>query len=207
MKKILKEFTKGIASENPIFRLVLGLCPALAVSTSLVNALGMGLAATFVLVCSNTIISLTRKIIPDRVRLPAFIVIIATFVTICDMLMKAYFPALNKSLGIFVPLIVVNCMILARAETFASKNNILYSFIDGLGMGIGFTIAICAVALVREFLGAASIFEVKLISGINPMTVMVLAPGALLTLGLLIALINLMRIKKGKSALKKGCSS
>lgn len=196
MKKLIKEFTKGVTVENPTFGLVLGLCPTLAVSTSVVNAIGMGAAATFVLIGSNTIISSLRRLIPDRIRLPAFIVIIATFVTICELVMKAYFPALNASLGIFVPLIVVNCIILARAEAFASKNSVLPSVIDGLGMGAGFTIALTMVAIVREVLGSGSVFGIKIIPGFEPVTVMILAPGALLTLGLLIALTNLLKTKR-----------
>ncbi|MFH1578512.1 MAG: electron transport complex subunit E [Candidatus Omnitrophota bacterium] len=196
MKNIIREFTKGIARENPIFGLVLGLCPTLAVSTSLINALGMGTAATFVLIGSNTIIASLRKIIPDRIRLPAFIVVIATFVTICELVLKAYAPALNANLGIFVPLIVVNCIILARAEAFASKNTILASIFDGLGMGIGFTIALSSVALVREVLGAGSFAGFKLVNNLEPVTVMILAPGALLTLGFLIALTNLLKQRK-----------
>ncbi|MFH0762614.1 MAG: electron transport complex subunit RsxE [Candidatus Omnitrophota bacterium] len=202
--KLLKEFTKGITVENPTFALVLGLCPTLAVSTSLVNAVGMGAAATFVLLGSNTIVSSVRRFIPQRIRLPAFILIIATFVTISEMLMKAYFPALDKSLGIFVPLIVVNCIILARAEAFASRNPVLPSLFDALGIGAGFTIALVCIAFVREALGAGSIAGVKLLSGFEPVTMFILAPGALLTLGLLIGLVNLIRIKKGKAALKKG---
>jgi len=207
MKGLIKEFSKGLAIENPIFALVLGLCPALAVSTSVDNAIGMGAAATFVLIGSNTIVSSIRRFIPSRIRLPAFIVIIATFVTICEMVMKAYFPALNESLGIFVSLIVVNCIILARAEAFASKNAVLPSIFDGLGMGAGFTIGLTLVALVREVSGAGSIAGVKIISNFEPVAVMVLAPGALLTLGLLIGLINLIRLKRGKGTLKRkgGC--
>lgn len=193
MKSLSKEFTKGISVENPIFGMVLGLCPALAISTSLVNAIGMGIAATFVLVCSNIIISSLRRFIPDRIRLPAFIVVIATFVTICELIMKAYFPTLNKALGIFVPLIVVNCIIMARAEAFASKNKVLVSFIDGLGMGFGFTISLCLIAFVRELLGSGSIAGYKIVNYIDPITVMILSPGALLTLGLLIGLINLFK--------------
>ena len=207
MKKLIKEFTKGISIENPTFALVLGLCPTLAVSTSVTNAIGMGAAATFVLIGSNTIISSIRRFIPDRIRLPAFIVIIATFVTICELLMKAFFPALNESLGIFVPLIVVNCIIMARAEAFASKNAILPSFFDGLGMGIGFTIALTIIALIREVLGAGSIAGIKLIPNFEPVIAMILAPGALLTLGLLIALNNHLKIRRGGSGLtrKGGC--
>lgn len=193
MKRFSKEFSKGIFKDNPTFGLVLGLCPTLAVSTSVINAFGMGIAATFVLICSNVIISALRRFIPDRIRLPAFIVVIATFVTVCELIMKAYFPVLDRSLGIFVPLIVVNCIIMARAEAFASKNPVLPSFFDGLGMGIGFTIALSIIASLRELLGSASIAGFRVIPGFEPVIIMILAPGALLTLGLLIGLVNLMR--------------
>ncbi|MBU1125320.1 MAG: electron transport complex subunit E [Candidatus Omnitrophica bacterium] len=207
MKRLLHEFTKGITIENPTFGLILGLCPTLAVSTSLGNAIGMGAAATFVLVCSNTIVSSVRRIIPDRIRLPAFIVIIATFVTMCELIMKAYAPALDVSLGIFVPLIVVNCIIMARAEAFACKHGVGASIFDGLGMGVGFTLGLCVIASVREILGAGSIAGKQLIPGFQPATVLILAPGALATLGLLIALSNLMKSKKStcRACRKGGC--
>ena len=207
MKHLLKEFTKGIIIENPTFGLVLGLCPTLAVSTSVRNALGMGLAATFVLVCSNIIISSVRKVIPDQIRIPCFIVIIATFVTIVEMLMKAYFPTLNVSLGIFVSLIVVNCIVLGRAEAFACKNPVLPSFFDGLGMGAGFTLALIIIAAIREVLGAGKFLGFHLIKGFEPIGVMVLAPGALLTLGFLIGLVNYWHIRKktNKEIKKAGC--
>lgn len=206
MKKLVKEFTKGIGVENPTFGLILGLCPTLAVSTSLINALGMGVAATFVLLGSNAIISSVRNFIPDRIRLPAFIVIIATFVTICELVMKAYLPALDAALGIFVPLIVVNCIIMARAEAFASKNSVLPSIFDALGMGCGFTIGLSTIALIREISGNGTLFGKRLIN-FEPVTMMVLAPGALLTLGLLIALTNFLRIKQKKNPLERkgGC--
>lgn len=193
MKKLIKELTKGIAIENPTFGLILGLCPTLAVSTTLVNAIGMGVAATFVLIGSNVIISSIRHFIPDRIRLPAFIIVIATFVTICELVMKAYAPLLDRALGIFVPLIVVNCIIMARAEAFASKNPVLASLFDGVGMGIGFTLGLSIIALVREILGSASIGGLKIVLGLEPITVMILAPGALLTLGLLIGLTNILK--------------
>ncbi len=206
MKKLAHELIKGIAKENPTFGLILGLCPTLAVSTSLVNALGMGAAATFVLIGSNGIISSLRSFIPGRIRLPAFIVIIATFVTICELAMKAYFPALDRSLGIFVPLIVVNCIIMARAEAYASKHPVMPSLFDGLGMGIGFTLGLSTIALLRELFGAGSIAGFKLPVTFEPVTVMILAPGALLTLGLLIAGTNIIRKGKGMQPLKKkGC--
>lgn len=201
MKKLIKEFTKGITLENPTFCMILGLCPTLAVSTSLINALGMGAAATFVLVGSNGIVSAVRNFIPDKIRLPAFIVIIATFVTMCELMMKAYLPQLDQALGIFVPLIVVNCIILARAEVFASKNPVVPSLADGLGMGIGFTLGLSAIAFVRELLGSGSIFGFKVLHGFEPITVFILSPGALLTLGLLIAFVNLL---KGKNVDRKG---
>ena len=193
MKRVVKEFTKGIIRENPIFFIVLGLCPALAVSTSLKNALGMGMAATFVLFFSNTIISLMRKFIPDKIRIPCFIVVIATFVTIVELFMKAYFPELDKALGIFVPLIVVNCIILGRAEAFASRNGIFLSIADGLGMGLGFTLALMAIAGIREFLGNGTLFGFKVLAGFEPALVFALAPGALLVLGLLIGGIRWIR--------------
>lgn len=193
MKGLLKEFSKGIFRENPIFAIVLGLCPALAVSTSLENALGMGAAATFVLVCSNTIISSIRNTVPNKIRIPCFIVVIASFVTIVELIMAAYFPSLAKNLGIFVPLIVVNCIIMGRAEAFASKNKILPSIFDGLGMGIGFSLALTMVALVRELSGAGKILGYPILENFQPVGIMVLAPGALLTLGLLIGLTNLIK--------------
>jgi len=186
MKKLIHEFKKGIVQENPIFFLALGLCPALAVSNSLNNALGMGCAATFVLVFSNSIISLIRRLIPEKIRIPCFIVVIATFVTIVELIMKAYFPALNKSLGIFIPLIVVNCIILGRAEAFASRNNLLLSIADGIGMGAGFTLALMTIAGIREFLGNGTLFGFKVIAGFEPALTFALAPGALMVLGLLI---------------------
>jgi len=194
--KLIREFTKGIFKQNPIFVIALGLCPALAVSTTMENALGMGAAATFVLVSSNIIISVIRNIIPKKIRIPCFIVVIASFVTIVELLMAAYLPALSKSLGIFVPLIVVNCIILGRAEAFASKHKVLPSIMDGLGMGLGFTLALALVAAIREGLGSGKIFDLVVIKGYEPATMMVLAPGALLTLGVLIALTNLIKKRK-----------
>lgn len=153
-----KEFTKGLLRENPVLRLVLGTCPTLATSTSMVNAIGMGIAATIVLVCSNIAISALRKVIPDKVRIPAYVVIIASFVTIVQMLVKAFVPALDAALGVFLPLIVVNCIILGRAEAFANKNPVIASAVDGMGMGIGFTAALFCMATVREFLGNGTLF-------------------------------------------------
>lgn len=207
MKDLIKEFKKGITLENPTFGLVLGLCPTLAVSTSVVNAIGMGVAATFVLLGSNIIISLVRKLIPDHIRIPCFIVIIATFVTINELIMKAYFPALNDALGIYVPLIVVNCIVLGRAEAFACKNTVMKSIFDALGMGVGFTLALIIIAAIRECLGAGQIFGFNLIKGFAPMTVIILPAGALLTMGLLISLVNYRHLKNKtkKEITKAGC--
>lgn len=201
MKKLFKEFKKGITIENPTFALVLGLCPTLAVSTSVNNAIGMGVAATFVLLGSNIIISSVRKLIPDHIRIPCFIVIIATFVTINELMLKAYFPVLDRSLGIFVPLIVVNCIVLGRAEAFACKRPVLESIFDALGMGVGFTIALVIIASIRETLGAGKILGFTLTKGFEPIAMVVLAPGALLTLGILIAVVN--KIKGTVLFLKK----
>ena len=191
MKKLIGEFTKGIIKENPTLVLALGLCPMLAVSVSAVNAIGMGAATTFVLFGSNIIISSLRKIVPHKIRIPCFVVVIATFVTVVEMLLKAYFPALNRSLGIFVPLIVVNCIVLGRAEAFASKRDIIHSIFDALGMGCGFTLALLIISSIREILGSGKIFGFVLIRGFEPASIMILAPGALLTLGFIIAFTKL----------------
>ena len=192
----LKYFTNGLLKENPTFVLVLGTCPTLAVTTSAINGIGMGAATTFVLVCSNLIISLLKNFIPDKVRIAAFIVVIATFVTIVDLVMKAYTPDLYKALGIFIPLIVVNCIILGRAEAFAQKNKVWHSVLDGLGMGIGFTLAITLLASIREILGNGSIFNFRLLSeNAATMLIFVLPPGAFVTYGLLIAIVNRMKAK------------
>lgn len=207
MKRLIKEFTKGITIENPTFGLVLGLCPTLAVSTSVVNAIGMGVAATFVLLGSNIIISLVRKLIPTQIRIPCFIVIIATFVTINEMFLQAYLPTLHQALGIFVPLIVVNCIVLGRAEAFACKKPVLDSIFDALGMGVGFTLALCIIASIREILGAGKFLGFSLGEEFTPVTMMILAPGALLTMGLLIGIVNYRQIKlKTNREIKKvGC--
>ena len=189
----LKNFTKGFIRENPVLVLILGMCPTLAVTSSAINGLGMGLATTFVLVCSNMAITLVRNSIPDKVRIPSFIVIIASFVTIVELVMQAYSPALFEALGIFIPLIVVNCIVLGRAEAFASKNNFISSMIDGLGMGLGFTMALFILGSVREILGNGSILGYKFFQG-DPILVFILAPGAFICLGYLIALVN--RLKK-----------
>lgn len=214
-----KEFSKGIISDNPVFRLVLGTCPSLAVSTSLENALGMGIAASFVLICSNVVISALRKIIPDKVRIPAFIVVIATFVSIVQMMVQAFAPALNEALGIYLPLIVVNCILLGRAEAYASKNSVLLSAIDGLGMGVGFTIAISLMAIVREILGAGTL-TLKLLGkgvlldlnpyiakiGLEPILIFILAPGGFFVFGILMAIFNKIAESKGKKKAELGCA-
>ncbi|OYT16986.1 MAG: electron transport complex subunit RsxE [Bacteroidetes bacterium 4572_77] len=189
----MKNFSKGFIKENPVFVLLLGLCPTLGVSTSAFNGLGMGLATTFVLIGSNVVVSLVKDFIPDKVRIPAFIVIIASFVTIVELVMQAYMPALFDQLGLFIPLIVVNCIVLGRAEAFASKENTISSAIDGLGMGLGFAFALTLLGSVREILGSGAIFNFKFMEA-DGMLVFVLAPGAFIALGYLIALIN--RINK-----------
>jgi Na+-translocating ferredoxin:NAD+ oxidoreductase subunit E len=189
-----KNFTKGFIKENPVFVLVLGMCPTLGVTSSAINGLGMGLATTFVLMMSNIVISLVRNVIPDKVRIPAFIVIIAAFVTVVQLIMQAYVPALYKSLGLFIPLIVVNCIVLGRAEAFASKNNIGSSAIDGLGIGLGFSFALVLLGSIREILGSGKIFDITIYPENYVTLIFVLAPGAFIVLGYLIAVIN--RIKK-----------
>ncbi len=194
--KSLNEFLKGIVKENPTFVLALGLCPTLAVSVSVTNGIGMGIASTFVLLGSNIIISLIKNFIPDKIRIPCFIVVIATFVTITELIMKAYSPALNRALGIYVPLIVVNCIVLGRAEAFASKNNLFNSLLDGLGMGIGFTLALILISVIREFLGAGQIMGHSLIKGFEPISLIAMPSGALLVIGLLLAFFNLLKNRK-----------
>lgn len=191
-----KNFTKGIIKENPIFVLVLGMCPTLGVTSSAINGLGMGLATTFVLMMSNIVISLVKDVIPEKVRIPSFIVIIAAFVTVVQLAMQAYVPSLYKSLGLFIPLIVVNCIVLGRAEAFASKNNIVSSAIDGLGIGLGFTFALVLLGSIREILGSGKLFNFTIYSENYVTLIFVLAPGAFIVLGYLIALIN--RIKKSQ---------
>ncbi|MDZ7264175.1 MAG: electron transport complex subunit E [candidate division KSB1 bacterium] len=194
-----QEFLKGLYKENPIFRVLLGLCPALATSNSLQNAVGMGAAATFVLFCSNSIVSMIRKGVPNKIRIPIYIVVIATFVTLTDLTMQAFAPALSKSLGVFVPLIVVNCIILGRAEAFAGKNSVLLSMLDGLGMGIGFTFALSLVAIVRELLGTGKLWGIPLFgSGFEPMLILILPPGAFITLGLFIGFFNWLEKKRAQ---------
>ncbi|MDX9882898.1 MAG: electron transport complex subunit E [Prolixibacteraceae bacterium] len=189
----LNNFTKGFFKENPVFVLLLGMCPTLGVSSSAINGLGMGLATTFVLIMSNIVISLVKDLIPGKVRIPAFIVIIASFVTVVELSMQAYMPSLYKSLGLFIPLIVVNCIVLGRAEAFASKNNVLSSMIDGLGIGLGFAFALTLLGGIREFLGSGKLFGTILYPENYGMLIFVLAPGAFIVLGYLIALINRIR--------------
>lgn len=197
MKMLIERLKTGIILDNPTFMQVLGMCPTLAVTTSANNGMGMGLATTAVLICSNTVISLLRKYIPSKVRIPAFIVIIASFVTIIDLLLQAYIPSLHAQLGLFIPLIVVNCLILARAEAFASKNQVVPSIFDGIGMGLGFTVALTVIGVVREVLGAGTIFGVSIMpASYDPAIIMILAPGAFFTLGILMAVLNAYRAKK-----------
>ena len=206
---LAKEFSKGIVKENPVLRLVLGTCPTLAVTTSVESAIGMGLAASAVLVCSNIVISALRKIIPSKVRIPAYIVIIAGFVTIVQMLVRAFLPQIDEMLGVYLPLIVVNCIILGRAEAFAGKNPVLLSAVDGLGMGVGFTCALLLMSGIRELLGSGSLYGFTVLpESIPPMTIFVLAPGGFLVFGILIALANKLAEKNGKPRAElKGCSA
>lgn len=197
---VLTRIKNGVIDENPTFIQVVGMCPVLAVTTSASNAIGMGLATTAVLTASNVVISLVRKLIPDQVRIPCYVVVIASFVTIVQFLLEGFMPALNSALGIFIPLIVVNCIILARAESFASKNGPVESFFDGIGMGLGFTVALLVIGCVREFLGAGSLFGYTVLFESFPRTViMILPPGAFITLGFLMAGLNVLRRKGAKS--------
>lgn len=188
-------FSRGFFKENAVFVLLLGLCPLLGVTTSAFNGLGMGLATTFVLLMSNIVVSIIKRFIPDKVRIPSYIVIIASFVTIVELVMQAYVPDLFAALGLFIPLIVVNCLVLGRAEAFASKNNLITSAIDGMGMGLGFTMALVMLGAVREILGSGSLFGLKFIQG-DGMIVFVLAPGAFLALGYLLVIVNKINKKK-----------
>ena len=207
MKAIVERLKNGIITENPTFVLMLGMCPTLAVTTSAINGIGMGLSTTVVLALSNLIISLLRKVIPDRVRMPAFIVIVASFVTIVQFLMEGFVPSLYASLGIYIPLIVVNCIILGRAESYASKNPPIPSLFDGIGMGLGFTASITVIGLVREFLGAGTLFDKQVlpladpangVSGFTPISIFVMAPGAFFILAILVAVMKELRIKMEK---------
>ena len=188
--KALSTVLNGILRENPVFALVLGMCPTLATTTSAINGMSMGLATTFVLVCSNVVISILKNLIPDKVRIPAFIVVIATFVTMVQLLMQAYLPSIYDVLGLFIPLIVVNCIVLGRAEAFAAKNTVGLSALDGLGMGLGFSLALTLIGAVRELLGTGCVFGLNLYSETYVMLIFVLAPGAFIVLGYLMALIQ-----------------
>ena len=197
----MERLINGIVKENPTFVLMLGMCPTLAVTTSAINGIGMGLSTTAVLVMSNMLISMLRKIIPDSVRMPAFIVVVASFVTIVQFLMEGFTPSLYESLGIYIPLIVVNCIILGRAESYASKNPVLPSIFDGLGMGLGFTVALTILGAFRELLGAGQIFGMQVMpSAYEPITIFILAPGAFFVLACLVAIQNKVKSKKPKKA-------
>ncbi len=200
-KNFLKILLNGIIFENPTFVLMLGMCPTLAVTTSFTNAIGMGLSTTFVLIFSNLIISALKNIIPNRVRIPSYIVIVATLVTIVQLLMQGYFPDLYNSLGIYIPLIVVNCIILGRAESFASKHNPVESIADGIGIGVGFTVALSIISIIREFFGNGSFLNIQIIDNKYHIMLFVLAPGAFLVLAILTAIQNAFRIKKDKSVI------
>ena len=204
MKPCVERLYNGIVKENPVFVLMLGMCPTLAVTTSAINGVGMGLSSLVVLAISNLVISLLRKIIPDEVRLPAFIVVVASFVTVVELLMEAYMQSLYGALGIYIPLIVVNCIILGRAEAYASKNPPLPSLFDGIGMGLGFTIGLTIIGAIREILGNGSAFGVS-IPGYEPMAFFVRAPGAFLVLAVLIAIMNAVGIKNRANKMTEGC--
>lgn len=204
-QKLSSVFLGGVITENPTFRLVLGTCPTMAVTTSALNGLGMGAAATFVLIGSNVVISLLRNFIPDKIRIPAFIVVICTFVTMVQMFMQAFVPDLYASLGMFIPLIVVNCIILARAEAFASKNPVLPSAVDGLGMGLGFTLAITLMGAIRELIGSGTVFGLSVFgASFEPMLLMVLPAGGFLVFGLMLAVINIIT---GRFTAKKAAAA
>lgn len=204
MNKIAERLYNGIIKENPTFVMMLGMCPTLAVTTSCMNGIGMGLTTTVVLALSNTIISLMRKIIPDKVRVPAFIVIVASFVTLVQFMLEAYLPSLNDALGIYIPLIVVNCIILGRAESYAYKNPVVPSLFDGIGMGLGFTVALGLLGALREIIGSGKIFGIELFS--EPVRVIGLAPGAFFVLAALVAIQNKVKLRQGKKAEEKACS-
>ena len=195
MNNAMKTLTNGILKENPTFALVLGMCPTLATTTSAVNGMSMGLATLFVLVCSNVVISLLKNLIPDKVRIPAFIVVIATFVTMVQLAMQAYLPAIYDVLGLFIPLIVVNCIVLGRAEAFAAKNTVGLSALDGIGMGLGFTLSLTVLGVIREFLGAGTVFGFQLYSSQFAALIFVLAPGAFICLAYLMAAVNKLQKK------------
>ena len=203
-KGFFSVFLNGLIWENPTFTLMLGMCPTLAVTTSAINGFGMGVSSLVVLAVSNLVISLLRKIIPDEVRLPAFIVVVASFVTVVELLMEAYIPSLYAALGIYIPLIVVNCIILGRAEAFASKNPPIVSLFDGIGMGLGFTVALTIIGAIRELLGNGSVFGLQ-IPGYEPMAFFVRAPGAFLVLAVLVAIMNAVGIKNRANKMTEGC--
>lgn len=199
MIRCFERLFNGLIKENPTFVLMLGMCPTLAVTTSAINGVGMGLTTTAVLIMSNIMISMLRKVIPDGVRIPAFIVVIASFVTITELLLKAYIPSLYESLGLYIPLIVVNCIILGRAESYASKNNMIYSAFDGLGMGLGFTFGLTCIGIVREIIGNGTFFDIAVMpDSYEPLTIFILAPGAFLVLAFLVALMNRIKMIQGK---------
>ena len=206
-KSLFEIFTAGFVKENPVLRLVLGTCPTLAVTTMAFNGLGMGLAATAVLICSNALISALRKIIPDKIHIPVYITIIAAFVSVVQMLVKAFVPALDSALGIFLPLIVVNCIILGRAESFAGKNKIIPSIVDRIGMGLGFTIALVCMGSIREIIGAGTWFGIQILpAAIDPMLILILAPGGFFVFGVLMACANKLAEKKGKAPATLNCA-
>lgn len=209
MNKCVERLYNGLVKENPTFVLMLGMCPTLAVTTSAINGVGMGLTTTVVLVMSNMLISMLRKIIPDSVRMPAFIVVVASFVTIVQFLLEGFIPSLYDSLGLYIPLIVVNCIILGRAESYASKNPVLPSIFDGIGMGLGFTIGLTSIGIVREVIGAGQIFGKQIMpSSYEPVTIFILAPGAFFVLAGLVAIQNKVKrnaVNKGKETVKTGC--
>jgi len=197
MSGYVQEFTKGLWKENPVFKMVLGLCPLLAVTSTAINGIAMGVASTFVLVCSNTVVATLRSIIPDKVRIPSFIIVIASFVTIVDLTMNAWAHQLHKTLGLFIPLIVVNCLILGRSEAFASRNPVMRSLVDGIGMGVGFTFALFLLGAVREVLGSGKLFGYEVLGGAyNDVLVMILPPGAFLATGVLLGLFNYIESKR-----------
>ena len=203
MNKCVERLYNGIIKENPTFILMLGMCPTLATTTSAINGLGMGLSTTAVLMFSNLLISALRKIIPDRVRIPAFIVIVASFVTIIQLLLQGYMQSLNKALGVYIPLIVVNCIILGRAEAYACKNPVMLSMFDGIGMGLGFTVGLTSIGIVRELIGSGKIFGMTVFNG--GATIFILAPGAFFVLAMLVALQNRVKMKKDPAAAPKAC--
>ena len=209
MNKCMERLYNGLVKENPTFVLMLGMCPTLAVTTSAINGVGLGLTTTVVLVMSNMLISMLRKIIPDSVRMPAFIVVVASFVTIVQFLLEGFIPSLYDSLGLYIPLIVVNCIILGRAESYASKNPVLPSIFDGIGMGLGFTIGLTSIGIVREVIGAGQIFGKQIMpSSYEPVTIFILAPGAFFVLAGLVAIQNKVKrnaANKGKETVKTGC--